>query len=247
MTFSKKALLLSCGSFNPPTIMHLRLFELARNHLNNCDYDVLGGMISPVHDKYKEKKASLIPAKHRINMVELSLLDYDFVKCSKWETRQEEWTRTRQVLEEHLRQIHESVKSPIEQHDKFVHLPESLKLLNLNQVTNTQLFRLFFICGGDLLESFSIPNLWKNEDIEAIVRDFGLIVITREGSNPEQYVEKHRILNIYKENIHIVKESITNDISSTKIRDAVKQEASIRFFVPDTVIEYINENALYRK
>ena len=40
----RNALLLSCGSFNPPTIMHLRLFELARDHLTTCGYDVLGGM-----------------------------------------------------------------------------------------------------------------------------------------------------------------------------------------------------------
>merc|ERR1712020_629963 len=113
------------------------------------------------------------------------------------------------------------------------HLPERLKSISAEQVNNPDLFRLFFICGGDLLESFSVPNLWKNEDIEALVKTFGLIVITREGSNPEEYVEDHPTLKLYSDNIHIVRESITNDISSTKIRTAVKQEDSIKFFVPD--------------
>ena len=102
------------------------------------------------------------------------------------------------------------------------------------------------ICGGDLLESFSVPNLWKDEDIEAMVRSFGLVVITREGSNPEQYVDKHPIVSQYKENIYIVKERITNDISSTKIREAVKDGKSIKFFVDDTVIQYISEHNLYK-
>ena len=112
MNLVKRVVLLSCGSFNPPTIMHLRLFELAKTHLNKCGYNVLGGMISPVHDEYKEKKASLISSKHRIKMVELALKNYEFVKCSNWETLQEQWTRTREVLEEHLVQIHKVVKDP---------------------------------------------------------------------------------------------------------------------------------------
>ena len=240
----KKAVLISCGSFNPPTIMHLRLFELARDHLSGCGYDVLGGMMSPTHDNYK--KASLIKSKHRIKMVDLALSNYDFVKCSKWETAQEGWTRTRQVLEQHLEQIHKVVKAPNTEFHNFPHLPESIKGLSTDQVINTKLFRLFFICGGDLLESFSVPKLWKNEDIEAIVKNYGLVVITREGSNSEQYVEKHPILNIYKDNIYIVREKITNDISSTRIREAVKREASIKFFVLDPVIQYINDNNLYR-
>ena len=107
------------------------------------------------------------------------------------------------------------------------------------------MFRLFFICGGDLLESFSVPNLWKNEDIESIVKNFGLCVITREGSNPQKYVKNHPILNKYSNNIHIIIERITNDISSTKIRAAIKEERSIQFFVPNPVIQYIVDNSLY--
>ena len=243
MHLLKKSILISCGSFNPPTIMHLRLFELARNHLNKCGYDVLGGMISPTHDKYK--KASLIPSNHRIKMVELSLQNYDFVKCSKWETNQDGWTRTREVLEEHLRQIRRVVETPDVELHNFPHLPETLKGLKGKQVGEEEVFRLFLICGGDLLETFSVPNLWKDEDIEAIVKNFGLIVISREGSNPEKYVENHEILKTYKDNIHIVTEHIPNDISSTRVRKAVKDGASVKFFVPDLVIDYIHENELY--
>ena len=29
----KPVVLVSCGSFNPPTVMHLRMFELAKDHL----------------------------------------------------------------------------------------------------------------------------------------------------------------------------------------------------------------------
>ena len=245
MSTAKRAILLSCGSFNPPTVMHLRLFELAKDQLSKNGYDVLGGIMSPVHDKYKEKKSSLISAHHRINMVELSLKDYHFVKCSKWETQQEEWTRTRQVLEQHLSQIKEYKTGSTNKTD-FSHLPKSLNDISIEQIDDPDVFRVFFICGGDLLESFSVPNLWKNEDIESIVKNFGLCVITREGSNPQRYIENHAILKQYCNNIHIITERIANDISSTKIRDAVKQGSSIKFFVTNPVITYIHENLLYR-
>ena len=242
----KSCILISCGSFNPPTIMHLRLFELAKDHLQGSGWNVMSGIMSPTHDNYRKKKPSLnVSSKHRVKMVELSLETYNFVKCSKWETDQDDWTRTREVLEEHLEQIKQVCGTTTIQANLFAHLPDSLKDLNDKDINDANTFKLFMICGGDLLESFSVPNLWKDEDIEVMVRDFGLIVITREGSNPEQYVEKHPIVKQYRDNIYIVQEKITNDISSTKIRDAVKKNNSIKFFVNDSVIDYISENKLY--
>ena len=35
------------------------------------------------------------------------------------------------------------------------------------------------LCGGDLLESFAVPGLWNEEDLESIVRDYGIVVISR--------------------------------------------------------------------
>ena len=242
----KNCILLSSGSFNPPTIMHLRMFELAKDYLQGCGWNVLGGMMSPAHDDYKRFKPSLkVSSNHRVNMVELALESYDFVRCSNWESEQDDWPREGEVLEEHLKQINQVLDTSNNYTDKFPHLPDSLVGLNSDEKKELNTVKLFLICGGDMLESFSVPNLWKDEDIEVIVRDFGLIVITREGSNPEQYVEKHPIVNQYKDNIIIVKEKITNDISSTKIREAVKNGNSIKFFVDNSVISYISENKLY--
>ena len=33
----KRTVLVACGSFNPPTVMHLRMFELARDHLKEVE------------------------------------------------------------------------------------------------------------------------------------------------------------------------------------------------------------------
>lgn len=233
----RTVVLISCGSFNPPTIMHMRLFELAKDSLTARGCHVLGGIMSPVHDAYGKK--SLIPSHHRVAMVERSVQNYPFVKCSKWESQEASgWSRTLEVLRKHLQQI-QQVQNDSSKATQFPHLPA----VTSSSATATP--QLMMICGGDLLESFSVPDLWKPEDMEAIVRDFGLVVITREGSDPTKYVDEHELLSKHKDNIVIVTENVPNDISSTRIRSAVKAGKSVRFFVEKPVIEYIESNKLY--
>jgi len=232
MALHKTALLLACGSFNPPTNMHLRLFELAKDHLERKGIKVLGGIISPVNDAYEKK--SLLPAKHRIQMVELALKNYDFVKCSKWESEQKQWIRTRAVLDQYSNQIAQGITNG-EVHSWLPDFPK-----------NEEVPKLLLLCGG-LLESFSVPGLWLDEDISTIASDYGLVVISREGSNPEKYIYDHDILHKYRENIHLVTERIPNDISSTRVRKSIKRGESIRFLTPDDVIEYIDANNLYQE
>lgn len=54
------------------------------------------------------------------------------------------------------------------------------------------------LCGADLLESFSIPGLWADEDIETIVGQYGLVVVTRLGTDPWKFVYESDILTKYK-------------------------------------------------
>jgi len=78
------------------------------------------------------------------------------------------------------------------------------------------------------------------------VRDYGIVVITRSDTSPQQFIDSHKILLQYKENISIVEEWIPNEISATKIRKAISENESIKYLVPDSVIEYIKEHNLYQ-
>lgn len=75
------------------------------------------------------------------------------------------------------------------------------------------------MCGADLLESFSVPGLWKTDDILRIVQDYGIVVITREGSNPEEYIQNSSTLRELAEHIHIVQDWISNDGKNEKVRN----------------------------
>lgn len=75
--------------------------EIARDHFRGKHkYEVIGGVISPVHDLYS--KAGLVTAHHRCTMVKLSLETSDWIRLSDWEAMdQEDWTRTRVSLQYH--------------------------------------------------------------------------------------------------------------------------------------------------
>lgn len=177
---------IGCGSFNPVTIMHLRMFgkryswstpwlsrvdtftELAKDHSlkKNPNITVVEGIISPVNDLYPTSKP-LASSDHRCKMVQLSLKPLNgknhWIRVDNWECSQKKWMTTIEVLRHHQ------------------------KLLN--QKYNCHV-KLKLVCGADLFESFNVPNLWKDCDIEEILRDYGLVVITRAGSDPE-YTMRH--------------------------------------------------------
>merc|ERR1712243_293650 len=81
--------------------------------------------------------------------------------------------------------------------------------------------------------------LWNTEDLTTIVRDYGMVVVSREGSNPEKFIYNSDLLTKYRNNIHLVTEWIGNEVSSTKIRTAVRRGNSVKYLVPDSVAEYI--------
>eukprot|EP00058_Branchiostoma_floridae_P024503 XP_002609993.1 hypothetical protein BRAFLDRAFT_247568 [Branchiostoma floridae] len=220
-----RVVLLACGCFNPITNMHLRLFELARDHLEKTGlYKVIEGIISPAHDKYGKK--GLVPSTDRIAMAQLALSTSDWVRVDSWESEQKGWLETA-VVARHLKRQVQNNSTAVASGDV------QLKLL----------------CGADLLESFAVPKLWRDEHIKELVSDFGLVVISRAGSNPEKFIYESDVLSKYKNNIHLVTEWIQNEISATKIRQelrSLRRKESVRYLVPDPVINYINEHQLYQ-
>ncbi|KFQ35794.1 Nicotinamide mononucleotide adenylyltransferase 3, partial [Merops nubicus] len=250
-------ILLACGSFNPITNMHMRLFELARDHLHQTGrYQVIEGIMSPVNDAYGKK--GLVSARHRVAMAKLALETSDWIRVDPWESEQETWTETVKVLRHHynesLRLLQSKKefmknKQPIErstedslssQHSVQISLQKSLISFCLPVLPELKL-----LCGADILETFKTPNLWKEEHIKEMVEKFGLVCISRAGSDPVQCINESDLLTKYQHNIFLVKEWIQNEISATQIRSALCRGLSVKYLVPDSVISYIAQHNIY--
>lgn len=55
-------------------------------------YQVVGGIVSPVSDSYGKQGLTL--AKHRIAMAKMALQSSNWVKVDEWESQQADWTET---------------------------------------------------------------------------------------------------------------------------------------------------------
>ncbi|MEZ4888301.1 MAG: nicotinate (nicotinamide) nucleotide adenylyltransferase [Chitinophagales bacterium] len=88
------------------------------------------------------------------------------------------------------------------------------------------------IMGEDNLTNF---HKWKN--YEKILEQYQLIVYPRPGYENELYIDHPKVHRLYVPKI---------EISATYIRELLKQGKSIRYMVPETVLEYVDKMNLYR-
>ena len=87
-----------------------------------------------------------------------------------------------------------------------------------------------------IMGSDSFTNLPKWKNFESIIKNHPLYIYEREG---------FPINNQIKATIHLLKAPILQ-ISSTLIREMIKDGKSIRYLVPDSVKEEIEKNRYYK-
>uniref|UniRef100_A0A670HLK8 Nicotinamide/nicotinic acid mononucleotide adenylyltransferase 2 n=1 Tax=Podarcis muralis TaxID=64176 RepID=A0A670HLK8_PODMU len=103
--------------------------------------------------------------------------------------------------------------------------------------------RILLLCGSDLLESFCIPGLWNEADMEVIVGDFGIVVVPRDGTDTDRIMNHSSILRKYKVNDVNHPMAI---VSSTKSRLALQHgDGHVVDYLCQPVIDYILKSQLY--
>lgn len=96
----------------------------------------------------------------------------------------------------------------------------------------------FFILGED---SFMDLEKWKNYQE---ILDENLIIFKRKSGKNSSLLFKINEIKKYNKNIYLI-DNFSLDISSTLIRNLVKNNKSIRYLVDDDVIKIIEEENLY--
>jgi len=88
------------------------------------------------------------------------------------------------------------------------------------------------IMGADNLASF---KKWKN--YEVLLKDYHLYVYPRPGADVKEW-ENHPSITFT--------DTPQMEISSTFIRKAIAANKNVQFFVPDNVLEFIEQKSMYR-
>jgi len=216
--------LVACGSFSPITFLHLRMFPMARDHASNKGFDVIGGYLSVVSDAYKKK--GLAPAHHRIRMCELATEHASkWLMVDPWEGESPSYITTARVLDHFDYEINQ-------------------KMGGIECIDGTRVpAKIVLLAGADLIQTLSTPDLWDARDIDHILGDYGVFVLERSGTELDSALAS---LKQWEKNIHVIRQVVTNDISSTKVRLLLKRDMSIDYLIPDDVVNYIYEHGLYR-
>ncbi|KAH8816203.1 hypothetical protein F5884DRAFT_664821 [Xylogone sp. PMI_703] len=206
--------LVACGSFSPITYLHLRMFEIARDYSKyNTDFEIIGGWLSPVSDGYK--KAGLAPATHRLRMCELAVNETsNWLMVDPWEAVQKNYVPTAQVLD-HIEHEINNVLGGAERPDG-TRVPVKVALL----------------AGADLIQTMSTPGVWSEQDLNHILGRYKTFILERSGTDIDEAIAS---LQQWKENIYVMEQIISNDVSSTKIRLFLRRGMSVQYLIPTPV------------
>lgn len=219
--------IVACGSFSPPTYLHLRIFEMAKDQIiESGKYELLAGYYSPVSDYYK--KEGLAKATHRVRMCELAVEKTStWLMVDAWESLQDEYQRTAVVLDH----FHEEINGP---NNGGVLLSDGTR----------KNVKIMLLAGGDLIQSMGEPGVWATADLHHILGQYGCLIVERTGADVWSFLLSHDLLWKYRRNLKIVKQTIYNDISSSKVRLFVRRGQSIKYLLPNSVIQYIENQGL---
>ncbi|KAK3939076.1 nicotinamide-nucleotide adenylyltransferase [Diplogelasinospora grovesii] len=222
--------LVACGSFSPITFLHLRMFEMASDFVRfNTDFEVCGGYLSPVSDAYK--KAGLAPGHHRVEMCARAVAPSPWLMVDPFETvncnadGEPEYVPTAKVLRHFDYEINTRMGG-IEGTDGKMRKA-----------------KIALLAGADLVMSMGEPGLWSPVDLDVILGQYGAFIVERSGTDIDEALAS---LRQYEDNIWVISQVIQNDISSTKVRLFLKKDLSVRYLIPDPVVEYIEEHRLFQ-
>lgn len=200
-------------------------------------YGIIGGTFDPIHNAhlyiaYEAKKqlaldnivfipTGIQPLKVE-NKVTDSAVRYNMVNLAI------------EPYEEFLISDYEIKKNGV----SFTH--ETLEYFKTNY--NSEDAELFFITGADCL-----INIDKWKDVHKILSLCNFVVFSRGGVNLEDIKKKKEEVE-EKYNCNIIFLELNElEISSTDIRNRVKDGRRIDFFVPEKVNKFIIENGLYKE
>lgn len=102
-------------------------------------------------------------------------------------------------------------------------------------------YELCFVIGSDNLKTLSN---WKFS--EKLLSEFRFLVFDRNDDCSKEIIQENDFLRNYKKSFIVLNNIIKNHLSSSKVREKIKNNCSVRYLMPDEVFYYIEEHQLYK-
>ena len=101
-------------------------------------------------------------------------------------------------------------------------------------------YEIRLIIGTD-----NLKELYWWYEIENLLQNYKVIVLARDEDNIDEIISEDELLSKYKNSFIKTKLAIRTNLSSTYVRNLIKEKKKIRYLLPDEVIDYIYKNNLY--
>ncbi|KAI8518017.1 Nicotinamide/nicotinic acid mononucleotide adenylyltransferase 1 [Branchiostoma belcheri] len=227
--------------------------EAARDYLQKKgNFTVVAGIISPIsHDN---KKQELVSSRHRVEMCKISLQDSKWIRVDAWESTQDGHVRPLNLLRHHKTALERRFKisspcctQPVKNQNKPLPPPP-----NINKELNGKPIG-WYKYGVDILQNFCCPAYLDQENQNTddaqqieIPKKKGITVLLLCSQEMLEAFAKPGVWRQNEESIHIVTDWIENEIIPTKVRRALRRKQSVKYLLPDGVINYIRKHKLYQ-
>lgn len=111
----------------------------------------------------------------------------------------------------------------------------------LNYLSKKYHETLYFIIGTDNLKEL---KTWNRAD--ELVTKYNFIILERDNDKMEEIIEADEFLKKYRQAFIKFNNPIRTNLSSSFVREQLKEGKSIEYLTPDLVIDYIKERNLYK-
>ena len=121
--------------------------------------------------------------------------------------------------------------------DKQLYTIETLDLLK-KQFGES--YEIYFVMGTDNLKEVDTWNSPKR-----LLKEYKIIVLERKNDKLEDVIQKNKLLEKHKKSLIKIEGIDKIFLSSTMIRDKIKNGENVEEFINTDVLEYIKDNKLY--
>jgi nicotinic acid mononucleotide adenylyltransferase len=207
------AVLLLTGALNPIHRAHLHALEASKAAIERDNYEVIGGFISPSHDKYVQPKMRAqrldpknldnqkeyfgLEAKHRIECVKLALANNKWIDVGYWESsvHQKNWPDYPEVTRELACYLRDSVAQ---------------------QLITDKPITVFFVCGTDHYMKCDPGHSIAFERTKTMPIELGVIVVSRNDSSPYHQQQHHQHQQHVKTSSEELHKEMNSPIAASK-------------------------------